>query len=1791
VNIGAMRVEQNLYIIEYIMTMYSLLYQLNKNEDSEQRIDAIAIEDSMYALLPTMQVSARGAENPQFWIRSSVKERINTIVKACIFRAEVYLEEHIAVELAGSVLDEGIIRDWLEVNDFFNIPNRTDNKLKEIVGEVGKQFGRRVIGINRYVSMKINPDELSIQKKGIDLPSIRGTTMNYYERRADAVIKPLKIHETTDRRDNSNIFSLTFTVAYEGDDANAKRGYFSKVMTIVLADREANQLRQASALAHTYGDFSEYVSEDLKKLIRDMVIARLYADNIIGTANSYYEGYIVDVFVFYHEDKIYDYRRGMYLRDVPMQGLELRNLMLDSLNNSVPRSNVNDGCCVLDYLYDSLKRISSFVTRDNIANELSTICRFENGISTNNIVQWAKTYHPNVSVICLCEADGSIIAKQKVSPDYKSHAGRVSLAFVLSGSHLYPITDQRLTSKLNRNIKTEIFDQYKVMIREMPTYVDNANGEEDVNGGVIATNANMEELMVQCMKRSGYFTDQIQINDAEVVMFRSPLNNKIYTKCENWEEIVKCCQTCSNKYGNSFDFIPHGQQLPSIARCLFNITVGDMSSISSYYGFQMKDIYEEYHQSSIVISTSDIDVDKNNRKLVTWQLDKISCYRDAAYNNKCDFSIYSGLDSPIPFNGQLNNSSMYLLKPFTIKLGQSSSIEYPSCIWGGAQIAELTKLVGVSMQDIICELPSRKKLRSDFLRPYFDATNELFEKSTRKKLDNYLIGLLNHSTGRTEHGLITNDVNYALSLCKYLVSTGDSSSDFSIKRLQGPTETTSNILMIKMVRTWKLKTDCAPIWNVIIGNAIINLIKKIQELLMRGSTIIAIKTDAIILKGKPISNQTCDCINKRECCDSCMNIFEMNGWKWKNEEVLIPLQKVLLKHEPYMFVPLEWEKHNVSFLGRISLAHMSHSALITGEAGAGKTTLLLDIVENQSKLNQKIVVLTFMNSAIQNIRELLQRRNIGYSNKFKEWKKGDMNILCCTTESFFTSLSKKHLKKLNENGIINEDEEKKYILDSQEGLDLDGEEKQCESRIDWIVIDEVSMLPSKCIYELCRIWKQFNCKIICCGDFNQLPPVEDIAYYYPDVPLFVEMCGAKWYNLEYIASCGRYDQDLYDALQEFKLTKRLPSYFAINSIANSTFPIEHNIVFTNAQRDVILNVHPRGRLYVGNEVVCEIGGNESEKLKYKDKYGIFQSEFYTILDMNEEDLLLKTIKGETWVPANLFLSNVALTSHKYQGRTIHGNYNIYNESSFPISFNSMYTALSRGTKLEHVHCIYKNEEYKGVDYSSCRIVVPSKVNPLHQFKMNGVYHLDANLPPDTVSEGLWYDCEEFKIRMLLRYLNKAEFTCIEIPTVSDENESIIKVHTKYNESDNKWTITCYVNGMKIEKVCRNKESVEEVEREVQSLANENNFISKEVGTYVIPSRFHTYLWDGYDNEEKGIEEKKMDASSFQTVVPLSIPFGRWYYKLYPSQLLHGKLVMVHEPSKSPNGRRAYTSMPFTTLIKIKESMKQRHCSQYDYEILNENTRLFCDIDCDTKLTPSEERMMIRDLLNVLAQQIPNYSNEHIRLLQSNGHKTSFHVIYLDQIFARFTQQKTFWKKIKELFENNNDIYKKANKGKGVIDISIYGKNRTMRNIYSKKPGKDNELMPVDKDLIELNNINMLEYFVGTSFVDAYSPLAEKEVDVKMKSRKRGSKAVKQHNHKDAPDVIKNEVLKFQHLLPGLDINAMTFNGYTYFLPRVSIGKCLCCDRDHDRQNGFVYESNSKYIFVCYADTSVKHFLE
>jgi GTPase SAR1 family protein len=255
-----------------------------------------------------------------------------------------------------------------------------------------------------------------------------------------------------------------------------------------------------------------------------------------------------------------------------------------------------------------------------------------------------------------------------------------------------------------------------------------------------------------------------------------------------------------------------------------------------------------------------------------------------------------------------------------------------------------------------------------------------------------------------------------------------------------------------------------------------------------------------------------------------------------------------------------------------------------------------------------------------------------------------------------------------------------------------------DMKLDYIFVDEVSMLHSNFYKILMIIKKLKKCKLIISGDFNQLDVIHDLQKYdYKDASILKELCDN---NLIQLSKCRRSDDTLFNLI----------NFDNIPNLKKSDFDnkdTEINICWTNETRKSInykyMQIAARRDRTKNYFILPPLPYDEnSQEVKLvrktpliakvnNSKLKLINNERYIISKINlaEKEMTINNDRNEIIIAKDdfqkLFRVGYAFTTHSCQGMTINEPYTIHDFDRMHKKLK--YVALSRATKKEHINII------------------------------------------------------------------------------------------------------------------------------------------------------------------------------------------------------------------------------------------------------------------------------------------------------------------------------------------------------------------------------------------------------------------------------------------------------------------------------------------------------------------------
>ena len=261
--------------------------------------------------------------------------------------------------------------------------------------------------------------------------------------------------------------------------------------------------------------------------------------------------------------------------------------------------------------------------------------------------------------------------------------------------------------------------------------------------------------------------------------------------------------------------------------------------------------------------------------------------------------------------------------------------------------------------------------------------------------------------------------------------------------------------------------------------------------------------------------------------------------------------------------------------------------------------------------------------------------------------------------------------------------------------------------IDWLLIDEVFMIPSDTMRLICLAQKRYGFKVICAGDYQQTSAISGVKIRYDTHPTFLEMVGWNVVECSYKQGFARYDSELYGVITQFLESGRLPAMPEWDGVV----PLR-NLCYTNNTRQMVNTiVRDAEAQRLGKELVDVNGLLIFEGMPlmcYHEtdfKNAVYKTEEVLVVQIGDSEVVLLKEDGSQFSVNYEFLSKAydyvyCATVHKYQGGKINGRFCIWDSQM--MSRNLLYTAISRGTRLQDVMIVSPMaKDYIWESYDNC----------------------------------------------------------------------------------------------------------------------------------------------------------------------------------------------------------------------------------------------------------------------------------------------------------------------------------------------------------------------------------------------------------------------------------------------------------------------------------------------------------
>lgn len=939
------------------------------------------------------------------------------------------------------------------------------------------------------------------------------------------------------------------------------------------------------------------------------------------------------------------------------------------------------GECVIDYMLwsmdksDAKRNRKAFSKYTDGAKGRSTLIK-DLGSTTptgQEIIDFCSTRKISVHVLdALLLRCGMYIEKDN------KHL-KMSLCFIATNEHCYPVTDPEYVNsiikygkiklgKLSADLHINESNSIPVVVKDIVKQF----GKKKSKILLVKDTSDLAEIAVAVMRRTKVAVTKQVMSKTGMSMFEHPTTKQIVIAARDYDDRKAACETFSKLTGN-MGLRWQNQSYAQIGNEFLKCIKGNIPESS--YGPDLSWVYENH---PINAYTEKVDYDGDMDEVVS--IDIHRCYTGILLNNKYmwpQFSVNDGItvyekpknpvrEKPVDTvdnsymelsdnshffedddedNGEvvmeveeesrLAPGEYLVTKDFTFVKGNMKH----TAGWKPYNLVDHALKCGyITHDDISHKITVRKALPHDYFVDFVNDVRKACPKNS-KDIVNHVVGIMGKMWNREYFGAVTTSEQNAFALIVSHMINGK--SDVTVCEI-------ANMFVARLVTKEFIGKGNISIQRMVIAGAQIELDKLASELIGQDTIYLGIKTDSIQLvnplpysfKSEPVPGDL--------RLEERASLFKGANRKIKYDAQLPPSyvkEMEWLEEEADRRKPRNW-KPKVFPLDDIRMGvDRGRSAMRLGPAGSGKTTELgrihkeginaIDSDEKEVFKAAEIAVLAFTNVAVQNLIK---------------------NEIPATT--FHTFFGMHEEKRVDYKKLL----KKKLIM-----------------------VDEIGNTPSQFIHAMV-LAKRAKPELVfrLYGDLRQCPPVEPIFYNLTKSAAIKYLVEGIFLPMEYNDKTGRYDKELHTVLNEFMKTKKWThsgahhdgAFFItksrklrdyLNGVAAAKYK-------PNKGKTVVMYDGNRGG--VGMPVVSH------RRLK---THNITNNETGVIVSISDRVTIKIGKKDHIMSYAECkqtfglyFGANV----HRLQGATLEKYTNIYEADK--MSWNELYTAASRGKKLEYL---------------------------------------------------------------------------------------------------------------------------------------------------------------------------------------------------------------------------------------------------------------------------------------------------------------------------------------------------------------------------------------------------------------------------------------------------------------------------------------------------------------------------
>ena len=615
--------------------------------------------------------------------------------------------------------------------------------------------------------------------------------------------------------------------------------------------------------------------------------------------------------------------RNIKTRDIPMRGLKLRNILLESYNGF--RDINGDGLCVTEYVWAVVRNQPGFkkYTKDKLKNEINMFA-YDDNITTKSLIMWRNRFHRYISIYALDPLYNCF----EFSPALTNSSKPIKLCYLVHDNHCFPIFNENIISRILKKANDPLYlDTIEFSSEGDNIYYGDLNDNILKDGKensviVLPNDKSIKEALNDTVGLTGSYIPFFKYNVRNSLSsFTHPKMNCLITENDDYDTRKLIADTLYNRWP-VYQFMFRNQSLSKLSSSLFELYIGYLPK--SVYNKGTFEALCKWAPNALIESFAKTKFNDEG----TCSYDICKCYSSVLEMNY-DIPLYTIHDKIVPYDNSEIVCGEYFLHNVEIKRLETENGEpfmLPSGFYSYVLVKILLNANIISKHNIGYMIRANSSIKGTKLAPFVELCYSTFDEKIAKSLVNRFIGLMGSKYTKSYKGFMSTDFDSVVAAWLQNEKHKCSVEELEIKCNE------KIYIFKKHIEEPKLE-NMTSIWRHVISLGILKLINVIYGV---NGTLVAVSTDCVIVKNNtieyPLRTIKTKCIRGHTYKDNIFRVPHSNGYMSEEyREITVP---------------------------------KGSGCIWTGVPGCGKTTKLVQMYKEND------VVLCFTNKACDNLRNL-----------------------------------------------------------------------------------------------------------------------------------------------------------------------------------------------------------------------------------------------------------------------------------------------------------------------------------------------------------------------------------------------------------------------------------------------------------------------------------------------------------------------------------------------------------------------------------------------------------------------------------------------------------------------------------------------------------------------------------------------------------------------------------------------------------------------------------------------------